>query len=323
MIGADAQPVRWLTEQDVREVLDVPAAIAALSEVLPLERTGDAENASKSLATWGETHSAHSLLATAPAHGRASMKNWVNVPAGASAVLALFDTDTGQLRALMRAAFLGAMRTAGTTGLATSLLAPEEAASLAILGAGRQARFQVQGVAAVRDLRTVHVWNRGADGAARLAAELAEDLPDVAVHIHDSIRAACQDAAIVVTATRAAEPFVQADDLPEVVLIHAMGAILPANAELTPDVVASASRLVVDSPSNARTSRELADAFDRPPPGVERVELLGDLVAARGAPPVAGRTIVKAMGTGLADLAVATSVLRLADARHVGAVLSG
>src|SRR5580704_19037316 len=84
-----------------------------------------------------------------------------NPAAGLSSHLGLvllFEPEHGQPVALLDAAELTAIRTAAVSGLATQLLAREDAGDLAILGAGEQARSHLEAMQAVRPIRQVRVW---------------------------------------------------------------------------------------------------------------------------------------------------------------------
>src|SRR6267378_6282520 len=69
----------------------------------------------------------------------------------------LFDGATGELLALVNASAITAIRTAAVSGLATRLLAREDAGDLAIIGAGVQARTHLVAMACVRKLRRIRV----------------------------------------------------------------------------------------------------------------------------------------------------------------------
>jgi ornithine cyclodeaminase len=56
----------------------------------------------------------------------------------------LFDGETGEVRALMNASAITAIRTAAVSAVATRLLAREDARELGVLGAGVQARSHRQ-----------------------------------------------------------------------------------------------------------------------------------------------------------------------------------
>src|SRR6202790_3397649 len=81
----------------------------------------------------------------------------------------LFEGDHGQPVALLDAAEITAIRTAAASGLATRLLAQPEAADLALLGAGEQARSHLEAMLSVRALRRIRVWARDPDKAMTFA----------------------------------------------------------------------------------------------------------------------------------------------------------
>src|SRR5262249_20984472 len=64
----------------------------------------------------------------------------------------LFSAETGQLLALMNASAITAIRTAAVSGVATKLLAREDAGELAIIGSGVQARAHIEAMACARPI---------------------------------------------------------------------------------------------------------------------------------------------------------------------------
>ena len=72
----------------------------------------------------------------------------------------LLDATTGKTLAVLEGGWLTAMRTGAVSGLATSLLARQDADILALFGAGVQAPMQVLAIHTVRPLREVRVVNR-------------------------------------------------------------------------------------------------------------------------------------------------------------------
>src|SRR5215510_5893037 len=69
----------------------------------------------------------------------------------------LFSRETGELLALMNASEITAIRTAAVTAVATRLLAREQAGTLAIIGAGVQARTHLAALACVREIREARI----------------------------------------------------------------------------------------------------------------------------------------------------------------------
>ena len=62
----------------------------------------------------------------------------------------LFSGTTGEVRALMNASAITAIRTAAVSAVATRLLAREDASELAILGSGVQGRSHIEAMRAVK-----------------------------------------------------------------------------------------------------------------------------------------------------------------------------
>ena len=76
-----------------------------------------------------------------------------------SALVALFDGATGFPKTVMEAGYLTDLRTGAGTGLAARYLAREDSRTVAIIGAGRVARNQLEALATLFDLKTV--WQIG------------------------------------------------------------------------------------------------------------------------------------------------------------------
>src|SRR5712671_3803719 len=77
----------------------------------------------------------------------------------------LFDGTTGELRAIVNASAITAIRTAAVSALATRLLSREDAGDLAIIGAGVQARSHLEAMSCVRPLRRVRIAARNFENA--------------------------------------------------------------------------------------------------------------------------------------------------------------
>jgi ornithine cyclodeaminase len=315
--------IRYLSESDVVSVLDMGRAIDTLEEMLRLQGAGQAQNVPKTLATWGEGNSMHALGSVMTGQGYAGFKTWVYAKDGGGSIFSLFDARKGTLLALIEARALGMLRTAAIAGVATRLLAPREVRRAALIGAGPQAVTQLAALAAVQDLDEVRVFSRNAEKCRAFADGLAARYR-CTLRPCATPEEALDGAGIVTLITRAQEPFVSAAMLRDCRHINAMGAILPAKAELQRDVLEGAARCVVDDLENARRgSRELRERFGPGPEGWEEVEVLSGLLAAERpqAPAGAGLTLFKGMGMGLADLAMARAVYEAAQQRGLGTLL--
>ncbi len=296
-----------LDDHDVVAAVDQHQAIDAVRRVLRSAHRGDAQVIAKSMAAWDGPSTAHTLGAVDRQSGLAAFKNWVNTPAGASAVMNMFDADSGELLMVMRAGRLGSLRTAATAAAATDALADEQADVVGLLGTGRQAYQQIVALTAVRPLDTVRVWSPNRTRRDEFARRIETGL-GLRVESCQDARTAVRDAPIVTTITRAVEPFIERSWLAGGCHVNAMGAILPTSAELLPGVVEASDLTVVDDLENAlRASRELKDALGAELAGVLT---LGEVLEQDLRRPAgAALTLFKGMGSGLSDLGVAAVVL--------------
>lgn len=313
---------RWLTEQQVADLVDINDSIDALARGVVDEARGAALALDKMLGTW-DGGAMHALGAMHIAGDRAGFKTWVHTGNGATAVYALFDSTNGRLVAMLEAATLGQIRTSAMSGLAARALARAEADEMAVIGTGAQAITQVAAVAAVRRLRRLRVFSRGPAKRADFVNR-ARELFEFEIVDCDRLEEAVSGAPIVTLITRASEPFLHADMVAPGALVIAAGAILPGSAECHPDLVARAGLVVVDSIGNARTnSRELREHFASNASGWDSVRTLGSILQdGPGMLPIdRDITLFKPMGTGLSDLAVAALASVRADERAVGLVI--
>src|SRR5579884_1742279 len=108
----------------------------------------------------------------------------------------LFDSDNGSLAAVMDATSVTTIRTAAVSGVATDLLARDDARSLAILGAGVQGHSHLEAMCAVRPLAELRVWSRSAEHARRLG-DVARERFGLDVMLASSAEEAVRGADIV------------------------------------------------------------------------------------------------------------------------------
>jgi len=186
-----------------------------------------------------------------------------------SALVVMLDPETGAPAALLDGAFLTAWRTGAASGLATDLLARPDAESLALIGAGAQARTQLLAVAAVRSLRRVRVYSRTPARAQALIEEMQgqEGIPqDIAVA--PTPEAAVAEADIVCTATNSSVPVFDGQALRPGTHINAIGSFTLEMRELDEETFRRAARVVVDSRAAALAEAgEVVWGWSTPWPG--------------------------------------------------------
>jgi ornithine cyclodeaminase/alanine dehydrogenase-like protein (mu-crystallin family) len=87
------------------------------------------------------------------------------------ASIVLLDPETGALLALLDGRYITESRTAAVSAVSSRLLARKNAASLAIIGSGVQARSHLDALSRVHRLRQVTVWSPNKERRDQFAAE--------------------------------------------------------------------------------------------------------------------------------------------------------
>jgi ornithine cyclodeaminase/alanine dehydrogenase-like protein (mu-crystallin family) len=235
-------------------------------------------------------------------------------------LVTLFDGQTGIPTAILDASAITEVRTAAVTAVATGALARQDASTLAILGAGTQARAHLRALQPVRGFGQARIYAPTGAHARRLAAQ-AGDLGmelTVAASAADAVRGAD----VVVTATSSREPVLRRDWLEPGVHVNAVGASSPQARELDTATVA-ASALFCDSRESLRNeagefrlaiTEGLIDGEDH-----VRAEL-GEVLAgtAPGRRDRGELTLFRSLGLAIEDLAAAELAVAVATERGLG-----
>lgn len=226
----------------------------------------------------------------------------------------VLDACTGaHVASLHDHGWLTELRTGAAGAVAADLLARPDATRVAILGAGSQARFQLAGLLDVRDIRSVHVWNRSQDRARGFAEAVHAEL-GLSVTVAPTVRDAVEFADIVITTTASREPLVHAEWLQPGAHVTAMGSDFPYKRELAADVMARADVVAADRVEVCSRVGELHHALADGALERSKVIELADLVAGRavGRTDPAQITVVDQCGLGAYDAAMAELVLERA-----------
>jgi ornithine cyclodeaminase/alanine dehydrogenase-like protein (mu-crystallin family) len=236
-----------------------------------------------------------------------------NAARGLSTVQALvvwLDAATGAPLAMLDGGAVTAMRTGAATGVATRLLARPDSDTLAVIGAGGQAEWQVRAVLAARPIRRVLVYARSAETreafSTRMAATTRVDVTAVA-----SAEAAVSAADIVCCATTSTAPVFDAAWLRPGAHVNGIGAYRLDMVEMPPALFGRASVVTVDA--RAAAMAEAGDVVAAIGLGLlaeaDLVEIgtIGrDWVATRDPEAI---TVFKSVGLAIQDVAAAELII--------------
>jgi len=235
----------------------------------------------------------------------------------------IFDPVNGTPLALCEAGALTAVRTAAVSAVATDRLARPNATTLAILGAGTQARSHIEAMLAVRSIEHIWMWSRTTATTERVAAECSE-LHGVQIGVADDVASAVADADVVCTTTSARRPIFFSNMLCPGMHINAVGASAPSWFEIDPGVVPMVSLVTDRRESLANEAGDYINAVETGLiPAGHVVPEIGEVLNGDhpGRTSESEITLFRSLGLAVEDIAAAQLVYRRAVERGVGTLI--
>jgi alanine dehydrogenase len=309
----------FLTEDDVRRLLTMDAAIAAVEAMFRDRASGRAQNISRGRA---KTNDVMLHLLGGATGGMVGYKAYSTSRQGASFQVGLFDGVSGEPLALMQADALGQIRTGAASGVATKYLANPTAARVGLFGTGKQARTQAWAVSRVRKLDVIRVFSPNEQNRRAFAEEMT---PLCGCPVEPVARPedAVRDCHIVITATASKTPVFDGDWLTPGTHLNVIGSNFLAKAEIDVAAIRRCSLITVDDVEQAKLEAgDFVAALQEGALAWENVHGLEEVIAGRR-PRVgpADITLFKSLGLGAEDVAVAAHVYQEALRQNVGLAL--
>lgn len=235
-------------------------------------------------------------------------------------VVALFDAADGRLLALVDSIELTALRTAAATAVAAKHLAPD-IATLAIIGCGAQAAYQVRALACVRRVARVTVIDIDVDRARRFAGATSAEL-GVDTRVARAASTVDPDTNVWITCTPARQWILGRDHVRPGSFVAAVGADNADKHEIEPALMAN-SVVVADVLDQCARLGDLhhaiaCGAMQREDVRAELAEIVAGTKPGRLSP----NEVVIFDSTGTAIQDVAAAALAFDRARASGAGLS-
>jgi ornithine cyclodeaminase len=232
----------------------------------------------------------------------------------------LFSAESGEPLGMMNASAITAIRTAAVSGLATRVLAREDAGDLAIIGSGVQARSHLAAMSCMRSIRRVRVASRSFDHARRFVAEQQPRYP-FPLEAVGTVEAAVRGADLIVTVTSSAEPILRREWISDGAHLNLVGASLPTAREVDSATMAAASLFVDRRESTLNESGDYLFAAREGVIDPEHIQAeIGEVLI--GAKPGRTRadeiTLFKSLGLAVEDLAAAEYLYRKAKETNSG-----
>jgi alanine dehydrogenase len=254
--------VLWLDQEEVKSVVDMHSDMSVVESAFRQHGLGKVQMPPKSYlyyTTYGGD------LRTMPAYLEEediTGVKIVNVHPGnptrglptVMALIVLISPETGAPVAILDGTFLTNIRTGAAGGIAAKYLARKDSKVIGLVGAGNQARTQLEALLEVFEPELVKITSRSSESCIKFI----EDMKSISlceIRYEDSIQKVCA-CDILVTTTPTRKPIVKAEWIPEGTHINAIGADAVGKEELDPELLIR-SKIIVDDMVQALHSGEV------------------------------------------------------------------
>lgn len=234
-------------EKETRRLIDMPRAVKALDRMFRDRAAGKMRSLPRRRLKGGEKQ----LNIMASWHADAKLF-CLRAYAGASNTITLYNGRTGEIRAILNAAYLSSLRTGAASGVAAKYLAPPKPDVLGVAGPGWQAAFQVEAIVHACPVRKVLVWGRNPK---KIRAFIKAMRRQAAVEFQEAASLEEVQAAsdIFVLATDAPAPLTDGRNLKAECLVVSMGANQPVKHEVSGELIRRMDLIATDDLPTAQT----------------------------------------------------------------------
>ena len=327
-----------LTRKDVMSVIDMKETIDAVRNVYKLKSEGKAVIWPLVNYEFVDEHAAMDIrsgyIKGEQLHGLKMLNNFPeNREKGLppfNGIMMVYDSNTGIPIGILDASYITCMRTGAAGALGVDLLARKDAKSLMILGAGKQAPFQIAATLTLRpQIETVYIVDPlSYDAARNFAANIEEQLKNefhfaevnakfVAV---ESIEEAVRQSDAIITVTPSRKPLIKKEWLKPGTHLSCLGSDMETKQEIESAISADA-RVFTDDKAQCIRVGEIELPLKQ---GVLKEENIageiGDVIAGtiKGRENDEQTTLFDATGLYILDLVTAKAAIKRAREAKVG-----
>jgi ornithine cyclodeaminase len=199
-------------------------------------------------------------------------------------VILIFSQHSGALELVLHdRCWLTDMRTAAAGAVAARHLAPQKVDQIGVIGAGVQARMQLEMLCSVVEAKSALIWGRNEEKVGKMIGELESSdailSAGMEVQAVESVQELAETSRLIVTATSAHEPVLRADQVQPGTHITAMGSDDDGKQELDVALLGKADRIVADSVSQCSQYGECVHAINAGVISLDDIVELGAVVS--------------------------------------------
>ena len=238
-------------------------------------------------------------------------------------LMILLDSQTGTIKSvLLDKGYLTDVRTAIAGAIASKYLSNPESSTVAIIGAGIQARMQLEALSLVRDIKNVNVWSRDINKVNQYIKNLGNY--NFNFKVFDNTDDLVKDADILITTTPSKHPLIRYSALPKGIHITAMGSDAEEKNELDPHIIKNCNVYVPDNQAQTIVLGELHHAIKNNL--IQKDMIFNDLGkiiinSELGRQNNDDITVADLTGTGVQDTAIARYAYAIANKKKLGTIV--
>ena len=235
-------------------------------------------------------------------------------------LMILLDSQTGVIKSvLLDKGYLTDVRTAIAGAIAAKYLSNYDSTKAGIIGAGIQAKLQLEALTLVRKINTAYIWSRDSTKTKKFVEEINN--LNVNLEVCSSAEEVLRKSEIVVTTTPSKSPLIKSDWLKKGLHITAMGSDAEQKNELDPLIIKQCDLYIPDSLSQTTILGELHHALEKNIVSSDNTyDELGNVIldSNLGRKSKDDITICDLTGTGVQDTAIARYTFNIALKKKLG-----
>ncbi|MEX2599195.1 MAG: ornithine cyclodeaminase family protein [Dehalococcoidia bacterium] len=302
----------FISGDDVRKLLPVAECIGVLEDLFQQESKGLVELLPRRRFRYQNGGSATLMGGSVLGSNAYGVRN--------SNISVLYNTETGELDAIIQPSPLATIRTGGASGVATKHMARPDASAVGIIGTGKQSQAQLEAMCAVRPITRIKAYSRSTEKREAFVRDVSPALGVETIAVA-SAEDCVRGSDIVIAATSSYEPVFDGAWLEPGTHVNAVGSNNWRRREVDEATVTRASVVAVDNLEQAKGEcGELIWAVEREAfrwrDAVELHEVVSGKVAGR--PSADAITLFESQGIGTEDVACYAYVLGKAREQGMG-----
>ena len=239
-------------------------------------------------------------------------------------LMILLDSKTGMLKSvLLDKGYLTDVRTAIAGAIAAKHLSNPESSNVGIIGAGIQAKMQLEALLLVRNIKTAYIWSRDSKKTNTFVQNIKDKI-NIKINACESPEETVNLSEILITSTPSKSPIIKSEWLKKGLHITAMGSDAEMKNELDPKIIKECDYYIPDSQSQTSILGELNHAIKAGLVSAEKkYNELGSVIinSNLGRRNINDVTVADLTGTGVQDTAIARYTYKISADKGFGKMI--